>query len=80
MLNKLGNLYRSKLVKLSARMNKEDPRIMENSYSVEKVAIFAGLFLFAFGMGLLIDGKKLYANQLKVSQRVDYKATLNPYQ
>ncbi len=53
---------------------------MENSYSIEKVAIFAGLFLFAFGMGLLIDGKKLYANQLKVSQRVDYKSTLNPYQ
>lgn len=53
---------------------------MKNGYSVEKAAIFASLFLFAFGMGLLIDGKKIYATQLKFSQRVDYKSTLNPYQ
>ena len=53
---------------------------MQNSYSIEKTAIFAALFLFAFGMGLLIDGKKIYSSQLKVSQRVDYKSTLNPYQ
>ena len=45
----------------------------------EKAALFASLFLLAFGLGLIMDGKKLYNRQVKISQRVDYKSTLNPY-
>lgn len=45
----------------------------------EKAALLASLFLLAFGLGLIADGRKLHARQLKVSQRIDYKATLNPY-
>lgn len=48
-------------------------------YKTEKAALLTSLFLLAFGLGLIADGKKLYARQLKVSQRVDYKSTLNPY-
>ena len=47
--------------------------------SVEKMSLFASIFFFAFGIGLIVDGKKLHQAQLKVSQRVDYKTTLNPY-
>jgi hypothetical protein len=53
---------------------------MKQTYTAEKLAIFVALFFFAFGVGLLVDGRKLYSNQLRVSERVDYKATLNPYQ
>jgi hypothetical protein len=52
----------------------------KDSYLVERMALFASIFFLAFGMGLITDGKKLYQNQLKLSQRVDFKATLNPYQ
>ena len=52
---------------------------MTQNYLIERVALFASLFFFAFGIGLIVDGKKLYASQLKLSQRVDYKSTLNPY-
>ncbi|MBC7397589.1 MAG: hypothetical protein H7333_09105 [Bdellovibrionales bacterium] len=52
---------------------------MKNSFTIERIALFASLFFFAFGIGLMVDGKKLYANQLKMSQRVNYKSTLNPY-
>ena len=45
----------------------------------EKAAFLTAIFLFAFGLGLIADGKKTYARQVKVSQRVDYRATLNPY-
>ena len=50
------------------------------SYLIERMALFASIFFLAFGVGLITDGKKLYQNQLKLSQRVDFKATLNPYQ
>ncbi len=53
---------------------------MKNNFTVERLALFSSLFFFAFGIGLMVDGKKLYAHQLRISQRVDYKATLNPYQ
>ena len=49
-----------------------------DSFWSERAALFAALFFFAFGMGLISDGKKVYQQQLKVSQRVDYKAT-QPY-
>ena len=52
---------------------------MKSSFTIERVAIFAALFFFAFGIGLMVDGKKLHANQIKLSQRVDYKSTLNPF-
>ena len=51
-----------------------------DSLIIEKLAFFSALFFFAFGIGLITDGKKIYAHQLKLSQRVDYKSTLNPYQ
>ena len=54
--------------------------ITASSQLTEKLALFASLFFFAFGFGLMNGGKKLYAHQLKLSQRVDYRATLNPYQ
>ena len=50
------------------------------SYLIEKLALFSSLFFIAFGVGLVSDGKKLYAHQLKLSKRVDFKGTLNPYQ
>ena len=53
---------------------------MKNKYTIERIALFASLFLFAFGVGLMVDGKKKYASQLRLSQRVDYRSTLNPYQ
>lgn len=45
----------------------------------EKVALLLSLFLIAFGLGLIADGKKIYTRQLKQSQKVDYQATLNPF-
>ena len=59
--------------------NTKKPRPSE-SYFIERLALFASIFFVAFGIGLIADGKKLYQNQLKLSQRVDYKSTLNPYQ
>lgn len=50
-----------------------------NDFTKEKIVILLSLFLFAFGVGLIVDGKKIYSQQLKVSQRVNYKSTLNPY-
>jgi len=44
----------------------------------ERTALFVALFFFAFGLGLIADGKRIYNQQLKISQRVDYKASLNP--
>jgi hypothetical protein len=52
---------------------------MKENDLIERIALFSALFFFAFGIGLMVDGKKLYANQVKLSQRVDYKSTLNPY-
>ena len=60
-------------------MNDGGTSDMKQNYGVERAALFAALFFFAFGIGLMVDGKKLYTNQLKLSQRVDYKSTLNPY-
>jgi hypothetical protein len=67
-----------KLNALKKQSNKDSERVFTlNSFWVERLPIFAALFLFAFGMGLIADGKKIYSHQLKLSQRVDYKATLN---
>ena len=55
------------------------PATEKNIFWSERVPLFAALFFFSFGMGLITDGKKMYNHQLKLSQRVDYKATLNPY-
>ena len=49
------------------------------SYWFERSTLFVSLFFFAFGVGLIADGKKVYNKQLKLSQQVDYRATLNPY-
>jgi hypothetical protein len=59
--------------------NKKSPSEKE-SYLIERAALFASIFFLAFGVGLITDGKKIYQNQLRLSQRVDFKATLNPYQ
>jgi hypothetical protein len=53
---------------------------MKNTGSIEKFSIFGAIFFFAFGVGLLVDGKKLHQTQVRLSERVDYKSTLNPYQ
>ena len=53
---------------------------MKNVGTIEKLSIFGAIFFFAFGLGLLVDGKKVFQNQLRLSERVDYKVTLNPYQ
>jgi hypothetical protein len=47
--------------------------------SIEKMTLFASIFFLAFGVGLIVDGKKLYRDQLRASERVDFKSTLNPY-
>ena len=49
----------------------------KEDFWLERAALFTALFFFAFGMGLISDGKKVYQQQLKVSQRIDYKATQN---
>lgn len=59
---------------------KKQSSISNDSYVVERAALFASIFFLAFGVGLMTDGKKIYQQQLKLSQRVDFKATLNPYQ
>lgn len=51
----------------------------DNGVWVERAALFASLFFMAFGMGLISDGNKIYSQQLKRSERVDYKSTMNPY-
>ena len=51
----------------------------KTSYWFERSTLFVSLFFFAFGIGLITDGKKVYSKQLKLSQQVDYKSTLNPY-
>jgi hypothetical protein len=46
---------------------------------IEKLALIGAVFFFSVGLGLIVDGKKLFQHQLEVSERVDYKSTLNPY-
>jgi hypothetical protein len=48
-------------------------------YRTEKAAFLAALFLLAFGLGLIADGKRLSARQQKLAQKIDYKSTLNPF-
>ncbi len=47
--------------------------------SIEKMSLFTSIFFLAFGIGLIVDGKKVYQEQLRASKRVDYKSTLSPY-
>lgn len=61
------------------KMNAKKKQKAEASFWDERLALFAALFFFAFGFGLIADGKKIYTQQLKISQRVDYKSTVNPY-
>ena len=63
----------------STAKNESTVKSTVSAFWSERIALFAALFFFSFGMGLISDGKKIYAHQLKVSQRVDYKATLNTY-
>lgn len=46
--------------------------------NLERILLFASLFCFSFGIGLIFDGKKIYKGQLKLSQRIDPIATQNP--
>jgi hypothetical protein len=46
---------------------------------IEKAALIGSIFFFSFGIGLMVDGKKLLRHQVEVSSRVDYKNTLNPF-
>jgi hypothetical protein len=64
---------------LNSEKIKKEASSLKQKYTTERLALFAAIFFFAFGIGLIVDGKKLYANQLKLSQRVDYKSTLNPF-
>jgi hypothetical protein len=47
--------------------------------SIEKMSLFTSIFFLAFGVGLIVDGKKVYQDQLRASKRVDFKSTLSPY-
>ena len=67
-------------MKINSRLkSKVLPKTNLGLTTLEKSFIFAALFCFAFGLGLISDGIKLYSYQLKVSQRVDYHATQNPF-
>ena len=46
---------------------------------LEKITLVGAVFFFSFGVGLILDGNKLFQRQLEVSQRVDYKNTINPF-
>ena len=54
-------------------------RPMKEFGTFEKFALIAAVFFLAVGAGLLYDGKRLFQEQLKTSERVDFKRTLNPY-
>jgi hypothetical protein len=43
----------------------------------ERAALIGSVFLFFFGVGLIIDGKRLLTSQYEASSRVDYSSTLN---
>ena len=47
--------------------------------AIEKTILVLSIFCFSFGVGLIVDGKKLFARQLQWSERVDYKNTVNPF-
>jgi hypothetical protein len=53
------------------------PRITEFGF-FEKAALLGAIFFFSFGLGLVVDGKKLLQQQRAASVKVDYKNTLNP--
>ena len=53
------------------------PRITEFGF-LEKATLLGAIFFFSFGVGLVVDGKKLLATQKAASVKVDYKNTLNP--
>lgn len=59
---------------------KNGSQVSRDSRKVEVMALTAALFFIAFGVGLIADGKRLYAHQLQLSERVNYKATQDPYQ
>lgn len=72
---------RNRAKRLNA-LKKESGKTTERTFTVnafwaERLPLFAALFLFAFGMGLISDGKKIYLNQLRLSQQVHYKASFN---
>lgn len=46
---------------------------------MERTPLLISLFLFAFGIGLIVDGNQIYKKQLHRSERVNYHATLNPF-
>jgi hypothetical protein len=71
--------WENEMMKLKNRFKKPASRIKAQDIWAEKAPLFISLFLFAFGMGMIADGKKMYANQLRLSERVDYRATFNPF-
>jgi hypothetical protein len=72
-----GKMILMRLKKKSEKSSAKKPEFKLGK--LEKGFLFAGLFCFSFGLGLISDGTKLYSYQLKVSERVDYHSTLNPY-
>ncbi len=46
---------------------------------LERTPLLISLFLFAFGIGMIVDGSRLHSKQLLRSERVNYHATLNPF-
>ena len=52
-------------------------KIKVSDFWAERIPLFTAIFLFAVGMGLITDGKKIYQEQLRLSQKVIYQATQN---
>ncbi len=52
---------------------------MSDFGALEKISLIGALFFFSVGIGLIVDGKKLFLRQIEVSERVDYRNTVNPF-
>ena len=52
---------------------------MSDFGALERVTLIGAVFFFSIGIGLIVDGKKLFLHQIEVSERVNYQNTLNPY-
>jgi len=52
---------------------------MRDFGTLERMVLVGAVFCFSIGVGLIVDGKKLFSHQLEVSERVSYQSTVNPY-
>jgi hypothetical protein len=52
---------------------------MKDFGPLEKMVLIGAVFFFSTGIGLIVDGKKLFMRQLQNSEQVAYRNTLNPY-